>query len=195
MPRRDAGGGDELAVLDPARLLHPADLRPLLGDPLEEHLVRRGAFAVEQAGARQQRGARAYGHDHVGLGDAPAQEAEDLRVLGLLARSETSRHQEEIQARAVVEVVARQHVRTLCAGDRANLLCQHRDVDLALEHTEHLERAEDVEQLELRVEHDPESFAGWLCHRRSSSANPVRAPSQVRPSGRACLLKYMPAAR
>src|SRR2546421_428556 len=104
---RDAGGGDELPVVHPGRHLDPGDAWALIGDPLEERLVGGRAPAIEEARAREERGAGADGGHDLRLGGALREPVEQRPVLDLLARADPARDEEQVQVRAVGEAVIR----------------------------------------------------------------------------------------
>jgi len=56
-PRRDAGGGDEFSVIDPAGLYHPFDVRPCGRCEGPVGFVGRRGAAIEQAGGGEDRSA------------------------------------------------------------------------------------------------------------------------------------------
>ena len=70
--RGDAGSGDDVAVVDPAGFGHPIDVGSVSGDLTEQHLVGRGAAAIEQAGGGEEVGAVTDGSRQFSVGGALA---------------------------------------------------------------------------------------------------------------------------
>jgi hypothetical protein len=158
----DTGRRREGPVLHPARLRHPVDLVALTARELEEHLVRGRAAAVEQPRLRQQRRAGAHRHRHLGRGRALAQEVEQRRVGELRDRAHAARQQDQVELRAIGEVVAGHRLDAGVRRHRAFLLRHRHDLQLFLlraelvDRAEHLERAVEIQQLEVRIEHRAE---------------------------------------
>ena len=84
---RHAGGGEELAVFYPARIVDPADLVAHRDDPVKRYLVGGRPPAVQRATLGQQRGAGAYRQAILRLfSDLPEQNKEAL-VIGQRPRA------------------------------------------------------------------------------------------------------------
>ena len=84
---RHAGGGEELAVFYPARIVDPADLVAHRDDPVKRYLIGGRPPAVQRATLGQQRGAGAYRQAILRLfSDLPEQNKEAL-VIGQRPRA------------------------------------------------------------------------------------------------------------
>jgi hypothetical protein len=163
--RRHAGRRPELAVLHPAGASDPLDLRSLRHHPVPRALVGRGAVPVEDAGAREERRARADRRDVGGERRALAQPRQHLRVLDLAARADAAGHEQRVERRCVCAAVIRQRARSLGAGDRTAFGPDEQDLEVFAEKAQHLERAEHVEQLEVGEQHDAQ-YERPVCHAR-----------------------------
>jgi hypothetical protein len=156
--RRHAGRGPAVAVLDPARLRHPLDARPLLAGPREGPLVGRGPVAVKQPGRGEQGGARAHRGDQAGASRPAGQPGQEAGVLherpGAAAAGDEhdvgGRHRFVREVSHYPPAVGAAHGSASGAGqDQAELVGQG---------AEQLQRAEDVQGLEA-VEQDSRNGA------------------------------------
>src|SRR4029453_4391116 len=192
-PGRDPRRGPELPILDPARLPDPAHRGPGALGPGEEHLVRRGAAAVEEPGLGEQRRAGADRHRDLELLGPGPQPLDERAVVDLRPGADATGDEQQVERRTVVEPVVRLDARALRAANEAGPIGKGVNHARPLHVAEHLERPEQVEQLEVVVEQRSEGSR----HRPSScpyasepdrpaartTAPPIRSPSTVR-SGR-----------
>src|SRR4030095_6886487 len=159
--RRNATRGEDVAVLYPPRLRHPRHTRTLRDDPLPRAFVAGRSPSVEDAGPREQSRARANGCQYLDRAVLRDQEIEHLPVLHFLACADPARHQQHIELRTTLERDIDLGFRPLSARNDTRMLSNRHELELLRQHAEHLERAEDVEQLEL-VEEERTEFTP--CH-------------------------------
>src|SRR4029453_17520841 len=179
-PGRDPRRGPELPILDPARLPDPAHRGPGALGPGEEHLVRRGAAAVEEPGLGEQRRAGADRHRDLELLGPGPQPLDERAVVDLRPGADAAGDEQQVERRTVVEPVVRLDARALRAAHEAGPVGKGVDHDRPLHVAEHLERPEQVEQLEVVVEQRSEGAR----HRPSSCptlASPTGRPQGQRP--------------
>jgi spermidine synthase len=116
---------------------------------------------------------------------APVEQArlrEQGRVPELRQRPDSTGQQDQIEPRAVGEIVARERLHAGRRGHRTLRLRHRHDPDLLLERAEHLERPVEIEQLELRVEHGSQGARSGFRHLPPPS--PQDPPFRRRPQGR-----------
>lgn len=157
--RRDAARRDELVVPDPARFLHPLDARTLRRRPLESELVASGATPVEDAGAGEQGRSGAHAQHELGRSGAFRDPLEEGFVLDQGTCPEAARDEHDVEVGSVRQREVGDRGGPLSTLDRAGVFREEDHVDVRRV-SEHLERPEDVEQLEDREEHDAEGPPG-----------------------------------
>src|SRR5262249_46363796 len=154
---------------DPARLADPAHGGPGGLRPREEHLVRGRPAAVQQSRRGQQGAPGAYRHRHLELAGARPQPVDEAGAVDLRPRADAARHEQEIEPRAVLEPVIGVDTGALRAAHQAGPVGHGAQRHGALHVAEHLERPEEIEQLEVLVEQCAERPGGLVGHGFSSS--------------------------
>src|SRR5262245_14922507 len=186
----DAGGGEELAVLDPPGL-HGLGAEEL--EDVGEGPVRRGRASVEEAGGRQDQRPGADRHDDLG-GGAGVGDVVDERLVaaGAQGRFAGSGHDDAVGRRDLVERVAGDEADDRVRLDRvAGLSDDHhveRGVD-ARQRAERLQRADQVERGEAWVDDEGELLLVGGGHGCSSLVGHIAghiAGRSWRSTGRPC---------
>ncbi len=169
-PGRDAGRGDDAAVVDEADALADGCPRHGFAEEVERAVVRRDRQAVEQAGGGEDQRAGADRQHQLGLGGAAANPIHDCAVVHFLARALAAGDEQDLRRRAVLQSVIGVYAQAISRANGAGVLGDEADperprVSVTAGNRKHLERPAEIEHFGV-VEHEDRDRS-LRCHGRT----------------------------